>query len=236
MSNSDEKRIPWHLKGEEFERWIDTLRGERDAALQQLGEVKRSRCPISTDAEYAAYRAGYTYGVEHGQFDVEAKADLRLYPEDQDLRIAWDRGLAHCHANVLLGHDVRMLLDCELYWVDDEAAAVIAMARQRDELRAHCIELEAEAAHVRTAVEFYLADRGEELREGIDPDDTARVVSFLAGTACDYERMRRVWSDMARRERDTEAEAERLREELAEARAVREHLSDELGGEKGGER
>ena len=87
--------------------------------------------------EQAAYKAGYAYGVEQGtDKHVEAKADLGLYPENQDLRIEWDRGFAHCKANRLLGHDVKFLYEHEMYWLEDEAVVVFKMQDKINKLEA----------------------------------------------------------------------------------------------------
>jgi hypothetical protein len=96
---------------------------------------------MAVDKEYAAYKDGYAYGVKHG-FDklVEAKADLNLYPDDQDLRIEWDRGYAHCRANVLLGHDVKLLLEHEMFWLEDEGAIVIDLKRKLEKAERLCLD------------------------------------------------------------------------------------------------
>lgn len=110
-----------------------------DAAQVKIAEFEEHL--RREEEERAAYKDGYAYGVKHG-FEplVEAKADLNLYPDNQDLRIEWDRGYAHCRANVLLGHDVQKLLDLDLFWIEDEGALVIDLKQKLDKSERLCLD------------------------------------------------------------------------------------------------
>lgn len=94
-------------------------RGQEPATLPEIEQV-REEYPLDdeevrqitlweTDAEIPAFRAGWMYrryqlppvpqypSSEHPSCSPEAKS-LGLYPENQNARVAWERGWMACHA------------------------------------------------------------------------------------------------------------------------------------------
>jgi hypothetical protein len=118
-----------HMGVEPGATCIPGLRRERD-------ELHRNRIGAYTSEEYYAYKAGYTYGHEHGYNDNDRAKTLGLYPDNQNLRVEWDRGNAHYEANRLLGYKSETLdelLRMELFWLVDPADIIFDLIHQRDE-------------------------------------------------------------------------------------------------------
>jgi hypothetical protein len=110
-----------------------------DAAQAKIEALQNEKARM-WEEERGAYKDGYAYGVKHG-FEplVEAKA-LGVHPDDQTLRIEWDRGYAHCRANAMLGHDVKLLLEHEMFWIEDESALVIELKAKLDKAERLCLD------------------------------------------------------------------------------------------------
>lgn len=101
----------------------DSLREAMKVAEKALDEVV---CDSEDDPEYKAMLEGYKYGVEHPEERRQAK-ELGFYPENQTLRIEWDRGFMMAVVARRLGENPEAM--AKHGWVEcsiEETSSIIA--------------------------------------------------------------------------------------------------------------